>query len=308
MNYMSNNYKKFIRKHKKEIQAFLLIGFPLIWWSVFFLIAFCSSFYYSFTDLRFDPSKITSFTFDNYARLFGFMGKELDTEFWSSLKVTVIWTVVMLIGNNVSGLLLAFLIKSLKRGKKFFLALLFWPSLVSAVVGSDIAKMIFSSESTGLANVVIGWFGAEPIQWFSDESWALFALMVTPFFLGFCIKLLIYYSSIISIPDSYIESATLETSSKFKVFFTITLPLMKNAIVLNIMLSIIDGFKVLGPMQLITDGAYKTQSVVLYIYNLAFQKQQMGRACAYSFVLFIIILAFSLLQLKISGKEADTFE
>ena len=139
----------------------------------------------------------------------------------------------------------------------------------------------------------------------------MFALMVIPFFFGFSQKMLIYYASIVSIPPSYVEAASLETSSKFKIFLTVTLPLMKNSIVLNTLLSVIDGFKVLGPMQLVTEGGpgTSTQSVMLLIYNSIFKApSRVGQGCAYAFVLFLFIIVVSIIQKKIAGKEETTIE
>ncbi len=310
MQQVSQQKKSFLIRYKKEIKAYSLISFALIWWGIFFVLAFFRSFYFSFTDLRFSIDGITRFTFENYARILNPNHDLFDPLFWSSLKTTLTWTIVMMIGNNLMGLLMAFLLMKLKKGSRFFLALLFWPTLVSAVVGADLTKMIFSSSESGLMNQLIGIFNIAPISWFDDTQFALIGLMITPFLLGFSVKLLIYYAAMLSIPKSYYEAAELETTSQFKVFKGITLPLIKNAIVLNVILSVIDGFKVLGPMQLVTKGGpdNKTLSTVLYIYQLGFERSRMGQASAYAFILFGIILIFTLIQLKISGKEAETLE
>ena len=301
------------KKHRfqNELKAYSLLGFPLAWWTLFFVVAFFTALFFSFTNVSLNKLATGAeikFTLDNYKRIFGFSWKKFDKEFWSSLGVTIRWTLVMTLGNNLMGLLCAFLIHSLKRGKRFFLALLFCPSLVSGVVGSDVTKLVFDSGSNSLANKLIMAFGHEPIQWLTDEKYALISLMIMPFFFGFCTKMLIYYSSIIAIPNTYKEAATLDTDSHVKVFFHVTLPLMKNALILNLLLSIIDGFKILGPMQLITNGGYGTNSSMLYIYNTAFEDGLFGRSCAYATILFLIILAFTLVQRKISGEEVDTIE
>lgn len=240
------------KKHRfqNELKAYSLLGFPLAWWTLFFVVAFFTALFFSFTNVSLNKLATGAeikFTLDNYKRIFGFSWKKFDKEFWSSLGVTIRWTLVMTLGNNLMGLLCAFLIHSLKRGKRFFLALLFWPSLVSGVVGSDVTKLVFDSGSNSLANKLIMAFGHEPIQWLTDEKYALISLMIMPFFFGFCTKMLIYYSSIIAIPNTYKEAATLDTDSHVKVFFHVTLPLMKNALILNLLLSIIDGFKILSP-------------------------------------------------------------
>ena len=296
---------------KRDVKAYGLLGFPLTWWTIFFVIAFFSALIFSFTNIslkKLATGAEISFTFDNYLRVFSPSFKKFDETYWKALLVTVIWTVVMTIGNNLMGLLCAFLISSLRRGKRFFLALLFWPSLVSGVVGSDVTKMVFGSDNNSLANKIVMLFGGQPVQWLTNEQIALVSLMIMPFFLGFCTKMLIYYSSIIAIPESYKEAASIETSSKFVIFTKITFPLMKNAVILNLILSIIDGFKILGPMQLITQGGYGTKSLMLYIYNTAFEDGALGRACAYAMVLFVIIIIFTLIQRKISGEEVTSVE
>lgn len=299
------------KKGKNELKAYTLLGFPLAWWTIFFVIAFFSALFFSFTNVSLKSLATGSeikFTLDNYKNLFDVNWKKFDQEFWDSLGVTMIWTFAMAFGNNIMGLLCAFLISQLKRGKRFFLALLFWPSLVSGVVGSDVTKLVFGEGNNSLANRIVMAFGGEAIPWLTDESTALIALMIMPFFFGFCIKMLIYYSSIIAIPNMYKEAALLETDSKFKIFTKVSLPLMKNALILNLLLSIIDGFKVLGPMQLVTQGGYGTSSTMLYIYNTAFEDGKFGRACAYATILFVIILIFTFIQRKVSGQEVEDLE
>lgn len=312
MNAKPEAKQPFRKKYKREIIAYSLIGIPLLWWVVFFVIALFWSLGASFTNMRggYGWDYITRIDFQNYINIFT-PGSSQSEAFWSAMKVTLIWTVVMMIGNNVMGILCAFLIRSIKRGGKFFLALLFWPSLVSAVVGADITKTIFASDSSGIINQLIILAGGTPVQWFENADTALGALMVIPFFFGFCQKMLIYYASIVSIPTTYTEAASMETSSRFLIFFRVTMPLMKNAIVLNTLLSIIDGFKVLGPMQLVTDGGpgTSTQSVMLLIYNSIFKApSRVGQGCAYAFVLFLFILIVSVIQRKLAGKEESTIE
>lgn len=301
-------FTKFRRKYKNEISAYSIIGVPIIWWIIFFVIAFVWAFLASFTDMRggYGWEFANTYTFDNYLNIFK-AGSSQATAFWNAMKITVIWTAVMTVLNNVMGLLCAFLIKSLKKGGKVFLALLFWPSLVSAVVSADITNTLFANDMSGIFNQIIVACGGNVVAWLENPNTALFAMMFVSFFFGFCQKLLIYYSSIISIPDNYLEAASLETSSKSKVFFKITLPLMKNAIVLNTLLSIIEGFKILGPMQLIPSEG--TESVMLLIYRTLFEApSKVGQGCAYAFVLFIFIMVISFIQRKIAGKEETSIE
>lgn len=291
------------KKGKETVRAYALMGIPLLWWCVFFIVPLIMALVFSFSDLRISIDQISRYGLFQYEKVLK------DDDFWQAFSNTVVWTLVMMVGNNVFGLLMAVLISKLKHGKKLFIGLLFWPTLVSAVIGSSVTKQVMQADEYGLLNMLLGAFGVAPVAWLEKESTALFSLMIMPFLFGFSIKMLIYYSAILNIPKQYMEACELETDSGIEKFVHITFPLIRNALVLNLLLSLIDGLKVLGPMQLITDGGPDgaTNSCVLYIYKLAFDGgTQMGRAAAAAFILFAIILVVSLIQLLITNRKEET--
>jgi len=294
-------------KYKNEKTAYSLLIIPILWWGVFFLFAFVRSIYFSFTDLRFSVDNITSFNLDNYIRLFH------DAAFGMALGNTMIWTIVMTIFNNLIGLILAFLIFRMKKGKKLFLALLFWPTLVSAVAGAQVTKLLFNPSDTGVINSIIIALGGNPLGWYNDPNIALLTLMIVPTFLGFSTQMMIYYVALIGIPKSYSEYASLDTSSSRKVLMKVYLPLIKNAINFNILLSIIGNIKVIGAMQLVSEGGLggplnSTLSIMLYLYNKGITGYEMGYACTIGVVTMIIILLLSGVQMKLKGKDAVDYE
>ena len=294
--------KSFLQRNRKEIVAYALLAFPLIWFTIFFVVGFVRGFIYSLTDydLRFSELRGINFNnFKNYIDLF------TDSRVWNGLKVSVIWTAVMLVGNNVLGLLMAVLINSLHRGKGGFLAALYWPTLVSAAVSTQITLYFFRPTADGVMNIVIGLFGHEPIAWLETEDTALLSLMLQPFFLGFSMKMMIYYAGIKGIPRLYYESASLETNSRWHLFWYITLPLLAPVLFLNVILSVIDGLKVLAPMQLITPDNPYTESLVYYLYGEAFTKTKIGYASAIAFFLFAIIMLLTILQNFAKKKEVS---
>ena len=294
------------KKRKQDRIAYSLLAIPFIWWCIFFLYAFIKAIVYSFTDLRFSVDSISSFNFDNYIRLFQ------DETFFKALGNTAIWTLVMTLSNNLLGLFFAFLIFKLKRGRKVFLALLFWPTLVSAVAGSQVTKLLFNPSDTGIINSIIIFFGGEPLGWYNDPNLALFTLMIVPSLLGFSTQMMIYYVALMGVPQNYVEAAYLETNSKWAVFRKVYLPLIKNAVTYNILLSIIGNLKVIGPMQLVSDSGKggpldSTMTIMLYLYNKGITGYEMGYACAVGVVNLIIILILSGMQLKLS-KGAEDYE
>ena len=304
---MKNSSPKNLEKRlrgKQNRTAWTMLSFPVLWWGIFFLYAFVRAIYFSFTDLKFDIANITSFNFDNYIRLF------TDETFYKALGNTLIWTVVMTLFNNGLGLIFAFLIFKMKKGQKVFLALLFWPTLVSAVAGASVTKLLFNPSDTGVINSIIIALGGNPSGWYNDPNIALFTLMIVPSLLGFSTQMMIYYVALKGVPESYIEAAYLETSNQWKILFKIYLPLIKNAVTYNLLLSLIGNLKVIGPMQLVTDGGPldSTMTIMLYLYQKGITGYEMGYACAIGVITLLIILILTGVQLKLTGKGGVDYE
>ena len=175
------------KKGKETVRAYALMGIPLLWWCVFFIVPLIMALVFSFSDLRISIDQISRYGLFQYEKVLK------DEDFWQAFSNTVVWTLVMMVGNNVFGLLMAVLISKLKHGKKLFIGLLFWPTLVSAVIGSSVTKQVMQADEYGLLNMLLGAFGVAPVAWLEKESTALFSLMIMPFLFGFSIKMLIYY-------------------------------------------------------------------------------------------------------------------
>ncbi len=284
------------------IVAYTILFVPLLLWSVFFCYSFLNIIVKSFTDWSISE-KVNFVKFDQYIRLFN------DKIFYKALRNTLLWTVVVTFGVNFMGLLMAALISKFKKQKnqKLFLTLLFWPVLVSATASANIQKMVFAPDGAGLMNSVLMGLGLikEPLQWFYSPNLAMFTLMIFPFFFGFGTKMLIFYAGLKNVPSSINESAYLETNSSFKIFWHITLPLLQPVIAFNLILSVIEGLKVIAPMQLITQGRplNSSTSILLYIYDTAFKYDELGYASAIGVITFLLIFVLTLIQMRLDkGK------
>jgi len=297
------------RKKKKNkwlthdaVSAYLWLILPIIWWGIFFLFAFVRGVFYSFTDLTISVSRISKITFSQYIRLFS------DDVFWTAFRNTIIWTLVMTVLNNGLGLLVAFLISRIHRGQKVWLTLLFWPTLVSAVISSQITMLVFNPSDTGIMNQIIAAFGGSPLAWYNDPNLSLFTLMIIPSLLGFSSQMLICYVAIEGIPKSYIEAAIMDGASTWQIFIHVYVPSINNAILYNALLSIIGGLKIIGPMQLITNGgpSDSSMSIILYMYNSLLGGEN-GYACAIGVVTLDLVLILSAIQIwaqrRISHSE-----
>jgi len=288
----------FRKKYANEISAYAVLAIPLVLYGIFFVYAVITVFYNSFTDWSLSLDKKFVFL-DNYINVFK------DQIFWRALANTSIWMVATTIGCNIMGLLVVRLIMNFRSGagQRTILTLLFWPVLVSATVSASVQLLVFAPDSGGIVNTFLMKLGIikDPMLWIDDPKLALFSLIFMPFFLGFGTKMVIYYAGMKNIPKQYYEAARLETNSGWQIFLRITIPLLMPVITFNVILSVIEGFKVIAPMQLVTDGGplYRTMSLLLYLYKTAFSYDEYGYAAAIGFVATVIILAATLVQFRL---------
>ncbi len=300
----SANSKSFFRRHRNDFKCYLLLAIPIILFSIFFVYGFIRGFVFSLLnyDLRFVMLEGLQFLgFQNYIDVFQ------DIDFMNGLLHTTIWTVVMLIGNNGFGLLMAVCLMKLDKGRKFFLAGLYWPALVSAAITTQITLYVFNPTETGILNSFLAMFGIPPKDWLVNENTALLSLMIIPFFTGFCQKMIIYYAGLNSIPKTYYEAASLDTDSSIQIFSKITWPLLAPVIFLNVLLSLIDGMKVIAPMQLITPHNNFTMSAIYAMYIEAFENTNFSYAFAEGFIMFVIIMVITIFQNRMQ-KETVVYE
>ncbi len=166
-------------------------------------------------------------------------------------------------------------------------------------------KYIFNPSPFGFMNSILIKIGLEPMAWYQNPKMALISLIIFPMITGFGIKMLIYQAGLKGIPKTVYEAARLDGASPWQQFTKISFPLLKPVVTLNFVMSTIEGFRILAPMQLVTNGGpiKSTETVVLSIYKHGFVKNNMGYASALAFVLFGIILLITIIQLKLQGED-----
>ncbi len=293
-----SRWTRFRDKHNRELTAYKLLGIPLTLWFIFFVFALFRAFFISLTDWNL-LSQASFIGLDNYKEILS------NRETINIFKNTIIWTLFIAIGHNVLGLFTAYMLNDIPKGESVFRTLLYWPVLVSLVVGAEMIKYIFNPSPFGLMNSILIKIGMEPMAWYQSPRMALISLIIFPMLTGFGIKMIIYQAGFKGIPKSIYEAAKLDGASEWQQFTRITLPLIKPVIILNFVMSTIEGFRVLAPMQLVTNGGpiSSTETVVLSIYKHGFVKNNMGYASALAFILFGIILLIAAIQLKLQGED-----
>ncbi|MFD1177657.1 carbohydrate ABC transporter permease [Paenibacillus puldeungensis] len=232
---------------------------------------------------------------DNFKAIFH------DELFYQSLKVTFIFALVSVPLYQVVSLLAAVLLNMRTRGMKVFRLIYFMPSVIPAVAVSMMWVMIFNPEY-GILNRALGWFGIQGPAWLQDPSYALGALIVMGIW-GVGNTIIIYLSGLQGVPEDMYEAAELDGAGRFRRFFSITMPMISPTIFFNLIMGIIGGFQYFTQAFVMTNGGPLNSTLFynLYLYNKAFQNYEMGYASALSWILFVIILAFTLVVIRSSS-------
>lgn len=223
--------------------------------------------------------------FNNYVRMF-----TNDPLFWQALKVTVGFVLLSLPLKLVLGLGLALLLNLKIPGMNFFRTVFYIPAVISGVAVS-LMWMWLMQPDTGVVNTMLYFAGIQGPQWFWDPDWALpsVALMSIWKVGGSAI---IYLAGLQNIPAHLYEAAEIDGAGPWARFWRITLPLLTPTLFFQLIIEMIDSFKVFTEAFVITRGGplKATYFYLLYFYEEAFRNFNLGYASALALVLTIIIL------------------
>lgn len=248
--------------------------------------------------------KLKFIGFDNYTKFLG------DKNFWGALKNTAFFTLITTPMLVITAMVLAMLANRATRMKKGLRIIYYLPSVLSVSVASFIAKYTFTPY-TGLVNGTLHSIGALPkdkeLQWLQNPNlvWITISLMTVWWTIGF--SMLLYLSALQDISNDIYEASAIDGATKTQQLFHIVLLLLKPTTWLVLLLQMIGCFKVFGQIYMITGGgpASSTRPLIQYIYENAFEKNNMGYAAAMSYVLFGILLVLSLGQQILQRKGED---
>lgn len=241
-----------------------------------------------------------------------------DPRFWVALKVTALYTLIATPLGIVVALLLAMLLNQKVRGVPLFRAIYYLPSIASAVAMSLISRKIFAPDG-GLVNSILygpvfkpigealsNWAGqpGEQINWFGNEHTALGTLVLLSF-LGVGGAMVILLAGLQGIPEFYYEAAKVDGASPFQRMRAITLPLLTPSLFFCLITGFIGAFQVFTQVFVITNGPNggPNNSMLVFmisVYSAAFSTLRLGYAAALAWVLFAVVLAFTLLQMRLS--------
>lgn len=270
---------------------FLLPSF--VGFIVFSLIPMISSLGISFTmwDAVSGPPKWVGF--GNYAQILN------SEEFWRVLANTLYFIVLYIPLILVASLAVAHLLNSKARGIGVYRVIYYIPVLTSWVAGSLVWRWLLSPEY-GPINAVLGYFGIAGPGWLHDRNWAMPGIVLASIWKDMGFFGLILLGGLQGINPAYYEAAEIDGASGWQKLIRVTLPLLSPSLLFVIVISVINSFQLFPQVMIMTKGGPfgATEVMVERIYQYAFRYYKMGYASAYSWLLFVIIFAVTLVQMR----------
>lgn len=280
----------------KTYHAWLFLLIPGIFILAFTLIPAVAALVLSFTNYNvFSPVNWTGL--ENYLKLFQ------DKSFWSAMKNTVTYWLLVTPALTILPILLAVLVNREIKGISLYRLIYYFPVLVSVVVTAMLWKWMFQED--GIINYAVSLIGVSPVKWLTRRTTVLPSLGIVTIWQGLGYYMLFYLAGLQSISNELYESADIEGASFWKKQLYITLPLLKPVIFFVTVVSTMSAFKQFTLMMTMTNGGPlgASTTVVYLIYKKAFEQLDMGYASAISFVLFLIILILTLINQKFLDKD-----
>ncbi|MCW5698574.1 MAG: sugar ABC transporter permease [Rhodospirillales bacterium] len=283
--------------------GYFFVAPALLLIAVFFVFPVFSAFLLSFTD--FDIYSLGNIEYlrfvgiDNYINLFG------NSRFWTALGNTFYFVAV---GGPLSVLVslgAALLINSkLVRLKTLFRTVYFLPVVTTLVAVAVMWRYLYHPRY-GLLNFALSGIGIEPIDWLGDPFWAMPAIILMAAWKNFGYNMIIFLAGLQSIPDSLYEAARVDGANRWHQFRYVTLPMLAPTFLFVGIITMIGYFQLFAEPYVMTQGgpSNATLSVVLFMYEEGFRWWNLGNAAAIAFVLFVIILAVTLLQLRLQRER-----
>ncbi len=280
-------------KRKDNIAGYVLLlpwlfGFLLMW-----LIPMLISIYYSMTDFNLlNTPKFIGM--QNYIRVF-----TQDKTFIKAMGVTFSYVLLLVPLRLAFALWVAMILNQKRKFLGLYRTLYYVPSIVGGSIAVSIVwKQIFGNE--GVAMTLLRLFGVEQKMSFLGNPKTALGVIVLMGVWQFGSSMLIFLSALKQIPNSLYESAKVDGATNRQTFWRITLPMLTPTIFFNLIMQIVNGFRVFTESYVITNGGpmNSTLSYVLYLYQRAFKYFDMGYSCALAWILVIIIGFFTAILFK----------
>lgn len=231
-----------------------------------------------------------------------------NEQFVGSAVWTVCFAVIVVILNLVLGMTLAVALttKLLPKLTAVLKIIFILPMMIAPIVTATIWKLMFSP-IYGVLNGIFVSAGLDRVNWFADVIPARIAIIVVEVWATTPLCMLILIAALKTVPDELLEAARIDGASSISQFIYITLPQIKNFIVLVVILRFMDAIRMFDIVYNLTNGGpgTATETMASTVYKMAFRYFNVGEGSAGAYIFFIIILVLSALTAKIAMKKDE---
>ncbi len=284
------------RINQHYLWGYIFIAPWLIGFLIFSLVPVLASFGLSFTsyELITAPKWIGA---KNYVEMMS-----QDRLFWMSLYNTAYYTLFSVPLNLAFAFMLALLLNRNVRGIGVYRTIFYLP-VVSSGVAISLLWIWLLNPQFGLVNYMLGLFGIEGPGWLADSAWAKPALVLMSMWsVGGTTVILL--AGLQGVPATLYEAAALDGANSWQRFWNVTVPMMSPVIFFNLIIGIIGSFQVFTQAYVMTQGGPQNATLfyVLYLFKQGFGLFRMGYAAAMAWILFVIILILTLVQMVLARR------
>lgn len=279
-------------RQQKDWAPYVFLAPTLVFFVFFFLLPIAFALYLTFT--RWNGLSAPDWVgLENYRFLLQ------DADFLRSLRNTLLFAA----GTVVIGIPLALVVAFTFTESRFrtLWRSLYWLPMITNVVAIAYLWQFILDGRYGLFNRLLGVFGIVGPNWLSDPTYALWAVVLVAIWTGLGGNMLIFSAGLEGIDPAYTEAAAVDGAGLWQRFWGVTLPLLRPTLLFVTVTSLISGMSSFDLVLALTNGGPggATNVTALYMYQTAFEELRLGRASASAFVLFMVILALTLVQLRV---------
>lgn len=227
-----------------------------------------------------------------------------DQYFWRALWASFRFVLMAVPATILLALLVAAGIQSIPdKRQAFYRAAYYLPTVITISVAGILWRWFYNSEF-GLFNAALAPTGIK-VPWITDASWAMPSLVLMSVWWTIGGPMIALLAGLQNIPVAYHEAASLDGATGWQRFWHVTLPLLRPVLLFVVVLNVIGAFQVFGQVYMITRGGpeLSTRTLVQYIYETAFNNYRMGYAAALSWLLFLVIAVFSVIQFRMMKEK-----
>ena len=229
-----------------------------------------------------------------------------DAAVWRSLTTTLLFAAVCVVAEMLLGIALALALEGKVRGMALFRTLFILPMMIAPIAVGLTWRYLFDAQF-GLLNALLGVFGAAPVGWLAQENTAFIAIVIADIWQWTPFVFIMMIAGLANVDTAVLEAARVDGASWWQTTWRVKLPMIIHVIAITLLMRLIDAFRVLEVIYILTFGGPgdSTEILSLHIYKTAFVSQRLGSAAAISVLLLVVVAALSWAALSLSNPLRD---